>query len=30
MRCIDQALADKFIDDSITYLCPWQNVGDNP
>jgi uncharacterized protein DUF732 len=26
---LGQDLADKFIDDSITYLCPWHNGGDN-
>jgi hypothetical protein len=26
---LDQDLADKFINDSTTYLCPWQNSGHN-
>jgi uncharacterized protein DUF732 len=26
---LDQDLAGKFINASITYLCPWQNSGDN-
>jgi Protein of unknown function (DUF732) len=26
---LDQGLADKFINDSTTYLCPWQNGGAN-
>ena len=26
---LGQDLADKFINDSITYLCPWQKGGDH-
>ena len=26
---LDHSLADEFIKDSTTYLCPWQNSGNN-